>query len=155
MKAILLYPMNALATDQAHRISSYLDGPALSGVSAGLYIGDTPSTEFGHVLTKRADIRRARPDVLITNYKMLDLLLQCADDLPLWEVSVRRSRVLPPGWARGRPSRHVNVRPPSSLRHTGVTVSPPASAATTAGTATGPVGISEMTGRLIGTRSSQ
>jgi hypothetical protein len=27
----------------------------------------------------------ARPDILITNYKMLDLLLQRADDLPLWE----------------------------------------------------------------------
>ena len=30
-------------------------------------------------------MRRTPPDILITNYKMLDLLLQRADDLPLWE----------------------------------------------------------------------
>ena len=36
------------------------------------------------MLTERSDIRRTPPDILITNYKMLDLLLQRADDLPLW-----------------------------------------------------------------------
>ena len=37
------------------------------------------------MLTERSEIRRTPPDILITNYKMLDLLLQRADDLPLWE----------------------------------------------------------------------
>lgn len=85
VKAILLYPMNALATDQAHRISDRLANPALSQVTAGLYIGDTPATGYERVLTERAEIRRTRPDILITNYKMLDLLLQRSEDLPLWE----------------------------------------------------------------------
>jgi DEAD/DEAH box helicase domain-containing protein len=47
IKAILIYPMNALATDQARRIAQLIaDTPALSGLRAGLYIGasdDTPA----------------------------------------------------------------------------------------------------------------
>ncbi|MFD0856167.1 DEAD/DEAH box helicase, partial [Actinomadura adrarensis] len=85
VKAILLYPMNALATDQAKRLSDYLSQAGLGDVTAGLYIGDTPDTEYPRVETRRATIRRERPDILITNYKMLDLLLQRADDLPLWK----------------------------------------------------------------------
>jgi len=85
VKAVLLYPMNALATDQALRISRYLMDPALVQVSAGLYIGDTPATGFERVATDRSEIRRTRPDILITNYKMLDLLLQRVDDVPLWQ----------------------------------------------------------------------
>ncbi|WP_084960226.1 DEAD/DEAH box helicase [Thermoactinospora rubra] len=84
VKAVLLYPMNALATDQARRISAYLREPGMEAVEAALYIGDTPEVGYPKVATLRADIRRNPPDVLITNYKMLDLLLQRADDLPLW-----------------------------------------------------------------------
>ncbi|WP_433472783.1 DEAD/DEAH box helicase [Spirillospora sp. CA-142024] len=85
VKAVLLYPMNALATDQAQRLNDYLQQPGLGDVTAALYIGDTPKTGYARVLTQRAEIRRSRPDILITNYKMLDLLLQRAEDLPLWE----------------------------------------------------------------------
>ncbi|MEV1288749.1 DEAD/DEAH box helicase [Micromonospora sp. NPDC049679] len=85
IKAILLYPMNALATDQTQRINELLSDPALAGVTAGLYIGDVAAIEYPHVFTKRSEMRRTPPDILITNYKMLDLLLQRADDLPLWE----------------------------------------------------------------------
>ncbi|MEU8209401.1 DEAD/DEAH box helicase [Micromonospora sp. NPDC049044] len=85
VKAILLYPMNALATDQTQRINELLSDPALSQVTAGLYIGDVAAIEYAHVFTKRSEMRRTPPDILITNYKMLDLLLQRADDLPLWE----------------------------------------------------------------------
>lgn len=85
IKAILLYPMNALATDQTQRINELLTDPALAGVTAGLYIGDVAEIEYRHVLTSRSEMRRTPPDILITNYKMLDLLLQRADDLPLWE----------------------------------------------------------------------
>ncbi|MER5359652.1 DEAD/DEAH box helicase [Streptomyces sp. NPDC002785] len=85
VKAVLLYPMNALATDQAGRIGEYLAQPELTQVSAGLYIGDRPDTDFRRVMTRREEMRRTPPDVLITNYKMLDLLLQRAEDRPLWE----------------------------------------------------------------------
>jgi replicative superfamily II helicase len=88
VKAILLYPMNALATDQAMRLNEYLGQDALKGVTAGLYIGERASTTYGRVLTSRQDIRRTPPDLLITNYKMLDLLLQRGDDAPLWQDSV-------------------------------------------------------------------
>lgn len=85
VKAVLLYPMNALATDQAQRLNDYLQQPGLGDVTGGLYIGDTPETGYARVFTQRGEIRRSRPDVLITNYKMLDLLLQRADDLELWK----------------------------------------------------------------------
>ncbi|MEU8265820.1 DEAD/DEAH box helicase [Sphaerisporangium sp. NPDC049002] len=85
VKAVLLYPMNALATDQAHRMNEYLRQPDLQRVTAALYIGDTPEVGYQRVMTQRAEIRRNPPDILITNYKMLDLLLQRADDLPLWD----------------------------------------------------------------------
>ncbi|RCG32877.1 DUF1998 domain-containing protein [Sphaerisporangium album] len=85
MKAVLLYPMNALATDQAHRLNEYLQQPDLHQVTAALYIGDTPEVGYQRVMTQRAEIRRNPPDILITNYKMLDLLLQRVDDLPLWD----------------------------------------------------------------------
>lgn len=94
VKAVLLYPMNALATDQAHRINNYLDNPRDArlrdaGVRAGLYIGDKASKEFKQanprVAVDRDEIRHTRPDILITNYKMLDLLLQRPEDQQLWE----------------------------------------------------------------------
>ncbi|WTW98452.1 DEAD/DEAH box helicase [Streptomycetaceae bacterium NBC_01309] len=85
VKAILLYPMNALATDQALRLDKELKDGDLAQVTAGLYIGDVPSTTYPRVATLRQDMRRMPPDILITNYKMLDLLIQRADDIPLWE----------------------------------------------------------------------
>jgi len=84
IKAVLLYPMNALAADQANRINDLLSSQALAGVTAGLYVGERPDTSYRRVLTERSDIRRQPPDILITNYKMLDLLLQRGDDVPLW-----------------------------------------------------------------------
>ncbi|MEU6367481.1 DEAD/DEAH box helicase [Streptomyces sp. NPDC046931] len=85
VKAVLLYPMNALATDQAGRIGEYLARPELARVTAGLYIGDRPDTDFRRVMTRREEMRLSPPDVLITNYKMLDLLLQRGEDRGLWE----------------------------------------------------------------------
>ena len=37
--------------------------------------------------TTRSDMQLSPPDILITNYKMLDLLLQRADDAPLWAAA--------------------------------------------------------------------
>ncbi len=42
------------------------------------------AVEYPRVLTRRSEMRRTPPDILITNYKMLDLLLQRHEDLPLW-----------------------------------------------------------------------
>src|SRR5699024_11594791 len=67
VKAILLYPMNALATDQADRLDGYLAGPALAGITAGLYICATPDAGYKHVATSRGEIRRLPPDILPPN----------------------------------------------------------------------------------------
>ncbi|MEV6209591.1 DEAD/DEAH box helicase [Kitasatospora sp. NPDC051914] len=86
IKAVLLYPMNALATDQALRINAYLrDEEALSQVTAGLYIGEIAKTRYERVATNRGEMQASPPDILITNYKMLDLLLQRRADAPLWQ----------------------------------------------------------------------
>ncbi|WP_420783407.1 DEAD/DEAH box helicase [Streptomyces sp. LPB2020-019-1HS] len=88
IKAVFLYPMNALATDQAARINGLLtEYDELSGVRAGLYIGDKAATHYDKVYTRRQDMQLSPPDILITNYKMLDLLLQRAADAPLWDGS--------------------------------------------------------------------
>ncbi len=88
IKAILLYPMNALAGDQADRIGDLLEDPRLAEVTAGLYIGEAGASRaaspYKRVMVDRQEIRRNPPDVLITNYKMLDLLLQRQHDAPLW-----------------------------------------------------------------------
>ncbi|MGV9985639.1 DEAD/DEAH box helicase [Streptomyces olivaceus] len=89
VKAVLLYPMNALAGDQAGRLGKLLDeDPRLAEVTAGLYIGEASArgtaSPYGRVMVDRSEIRRNPPDILITNYKMLDLLLQRQLDAPLW-----------------------------------------------------------------------
>lgn len=92
MKALILYPMNALANDQARRLTDLLTGsPALSSITAALYTGqDGPSrtkvTTEG-LITDRAVIRETAPDILLTNYKMLDQLLLRRDDQPIWQQS--------------------------------------------------------------------
>lgn len=95
VKAILLYPMNALASDQAGRLARLIvTTPALRGIRAGLYVGDAPAVESDSVqeldggvftvITNRNALRANPPDILLTNYKMLDFLLIRADDAPLW-----------------------------------------------------------------------
>ncbi|MFC5953574.1 DEAD/DEAH box helicase [Streptomyces pratens] len=88
IKAVLLYPMNALAGDQAGRLGHQLERDGrLDEVTAGLYIGEASSrgtAPYGRVEVDRAEIRRNPPDILITNYKMLDLLLQRQQDASLW-----------------------------------------------------------------------
>jgi DEAD/DEAH box helicase domain-containing protein len=90
VKAIIIYPMNALATDQARRIAKLVHKTtSLKGVRVGLYVGqkeDTPSTsmEANKVITDRNTLRADPPDILLTNYKMLDYLLLRPEDKTLW-----------------------------------------------------------------------
>jgi len=92
LKAIVLYPMNALANDQALRLTGMItNDPALAGVTAALYTGQdgpqrTKVSKDG-LITDRAVIRSDAPDILLTNYKMLDQLLLRAEDARLWAQS--------------------------------------------------------------------
>ena len=91
IKAILIYPMNALATDQARRIARAIHAiPALSGVRAGIYADAEPKSPTDamtekDVITRRAAMWSNPPDILLTNYKMLDYLLLRGRDQALWE----------------------------------------------------------------------
>lgn len=95
IKAILIYPMNALAADQANRLArEILTHTELARITAGLYVGDESeekSTTVRHlagdrytVITDRNRMREEPPDILLTNYKMLDFLLMRARDAVLW-----------------------------------------------------------------------
>ncbi len=91
IKAILIYPMNALATDQARRIAKTIHrNPALRGrVTAGLFIGQAaraPQVGMGpeHIVADRTTLLEQPPDILLTNYKMLDYLLVRPSDQRLW-----------------------------------------------------------------------
>ncbi|MFB6373452.1 MAG: DEAD/DEAH box helicase, partial [Bradymonadaceae bacterium] len=89
VKALILYPMNALAGDQARRIAGILwDDERLRGeVSAGLYIGDDgghATSGEEHLCDQRGALREEPPDVLLTNYRMLDFLLMRPRDRKVW-----------------------------------------------------------------------
>lgn len=91
VKALVLYPMNALASDQAGRIASLIHTEAaLAGVTAGIYVGyEGRHSTMGpdHLVDKREVLRADPPDILLTNYKMLDFLLLRREDRDLWAVN--------------------------------------------------------------------
>ena len=92
IKALIIYPMNALASDQAKRIAELIyNSPELRGnVTVGMYVGgqeETPArmmSEHG-VITDRETMLNSAPDILMTNYKMLDYLLVRPKDAMLWQ----------------------------------------------------------------------
>ncbi|HCG7292893.1 TPA: DEAD/DEAH box helicase [Vibrio parahaemolyticus] len=91
VKAIVIYPMNALATDQAKRFAETIhDNPQLKGkVTVGLFVGgdngqgSVVMSKDG-VITSKEHLRNNPPDILLTNYKMLDYLLMRPEDQSLW-----------------------------------------------------------------------
>ena len=66
--AILVYPMNALANDQEERIRAYLEASGHTYVRVARYDRSTKSAE-------REQMRKAPPNILLTNYMMLEYLL--------------------------------------------------------------------------------
>ncbi|MHA6630904.1 DEAD/DEAH box helicase [Pseudonocardia sichuanensis] len=93
-KALILYPMNALANDQAQRLTRLLtDHAELRGITAAIYTGQdgpqrTMVTADG-LITDRAIVRDTAPDILLTNYKMLDQMLLRAADQDIWRQSAQ------------------------------------------------------------------
>lgn len=94
IKVIILYPMNALATDQAKRLAEMIEEDArLKGrIRAGLFIGEGngPKGQFpkvmgaDHIIEHRDSILDAPPDILLTNFKMLDYALMKHNFHRLW-----------------------------------------------------------------------
>ena len=93
VRALLLYPMNALANDQMGRIRSLLE--PFSDITFGRYIGDTLDTHekarklhtqrFGcepqiNELISREEMQKTPPHILVTNFSMLEFLLLRPED---------------------------------------------------------------------------
>lgn len=95
IKAVVIYPMNALANDQASRFAEtiYNNQNLKGNVSVGLYIGGTSSNTVStlmtrdQVITDKALLREVPPDILLTNYKMLDLLMIREQDSSIWNTN--------------------------------------------------------------------
>ncbi len=103
IKAIILYPMNALATDQEKRFAKVIWRTAelkQAGVRVGNYTGrsdpsgsgaaaDSGTKKMGesHGISNHAAQQESPPDILLTNYKMLDYLLLRPQDQKLWQFN--------------------------------------------------------------------
>jgi len=97
IKAVIVYPMNALANSQYDDFAQRLHG---SGLTIARYTGDTAfspaeALEAYHRATgreqpydseilSREEIQATPPDILMTNYVMLELLLTRFDDRRLF-----------------------------------------------------------------------
>jgi DEAD/DEAH box helicase domain-containing protein len=93
IKALVIYPMNALASDQARRFAQVIAAtPQFEGLRVGLFVGGRSGPDGKGqmtmkptgVITDRATLRKDPPDILLTNYKMLDYLLIRPKDRLLW-----------------------------------------------------------------------
>lgn len=90
IKAVFVYPMNALAADQARRIARLIKKtPGLKDLKVGIYADERPlqptaeMTDHG-VIDDRAAMVSMPPDILLTNYKMLDYMLVRPDERKIW-----------------------------------------------------------------------
>jgi len=93
IKALIIYPMNALANSQYEDFAQRLAG---SGLTVALYTGDTKHSPeeareqyrlvfkreepYDSELLSRVEIRQRWPDILMTNYVQLELLLTRFED---------------------------------------------------------------------------
>jgi ATP-dependent helicase YprA (DUF1998 family) len=91
IRALLIYPMNALANDQRRRLQNLLRAADPEQLRFGRYTGDTPETRdqarelwreenprqepVAAELLSREEMRANPPSILITNYAMLEYLL--------------------------------------------------------------------------------
>jgi DEAD/DEAH box helicase domain-containing protein len=95
VRAILLYPLNALVNDQVERLFAWLRGQ--SKVTFVHYTGETPRENAGEPQAQRDPCRqltrleaqRNPPDILVTNYSMLEYLLCRPQDAPLFGSALR------------------------------------------------------------------
>ena len=105
VRAMVLYPMNALANDQRRRLGEICEDLHVAGSrfapTFGQYIGQTPENKLdrsrnaadrgeerlhGEVIF-RDEMRINPPHILLTNYSMLEYLLIRPDDSPLFDGS--------------------------------------------------------------------
>ena len=97
VKVIIMYPMNALASDQAKRLAENIwNDPQLKGrITAGLFVGEGNDTKdyprdmgADHIIENRDAILDTVPDILLTNFKMLDYSLMRQRFSTLWKGNI-------------------------------------------------------------------
>ena len=79
VKAIIVYPMNALANSQCLELEKFLDYGFPGGrgpITFARYTGQELDEQ-------RIEIQENPPDILLTNYVMLELILTRPDDRPI------------------------------------------------------------------------
>lgn len=90
IKAIILYPLNALANDQVRRI---LKAVKSTNIRVGCFVGSTPQkkertpSDCEEQYISREEIEDGLPDILITNYIMLDRLITKSQHRSMFERS--------------------------------------------------------------------
>lgn len=103
VRALLLYPLNALANDQMKRLRQLLNGHP--GISFGQYTGNTKNGRRDALaslrllgiepapgeLICRDEMKATPPHILLTNYAMLEYLLMRPDDSPLFDTQHDRT----------------------------------------------------------------
>ncbi len=98
IRAIFLYPMNALVNDQIDRVRKILKN--CPEITFGFFTGETPETDTGNYrkklseendvvitdneLVSREEIRNNPPHLLFTNYSMLEYLLIRPNDYSIF-----------------------------------------------------------------------
>ena len=94
-KAILMYPMNALANDQLVRLREMLRGSGLN-ITFAMYTGESERVAAtlgeplqGNELIRRSHIRENPPDIILTNYKELEFMLIRKVDRPIFTHALR------------------------------------------------------------------
>lgn len=90
VKAIIVYPMNALANSQQHELTKFLKHGYPEGaerVTFRRYTGQDREAE-------RAEILASPPDILLTNYVMLELVLTRPDEREQLITAARGLRFL-------------------------------------------------------------
>lgn len=93
IKALIIYPMNALASDQASRIAKLIyknQELKENNIRVGMYVGGHEKNANkmmlkDKVITDHETLIASPPDILMTNYKMLDYLLVRPKDAELWK----------------------------------------------------------------------
>lgn len=97
VKVIIMYPMNALASDQAKRLAETIwnDSRLKGKVTAGLFVGEgLDSKDYprdmgpDHIIENRDAILDTVPDILLTNFKMLDYGLMRQRFRNLWKGNI-------------------------------------------------------------------
>lgn len=98
VRTIIIYPMNALVNDQIRRLRELLSE---TDITFGRFTGETKETyrdakkEYIAIegknpteneIISREQIRETPPNILITNYAMLEYMLLRPDDSPIFEL---------------------------------------------------------------------